>query len=73
MGDFTAHNITLPGTSTYVWRVDTSRGYVSASGYVGGTNYACEAWLVSPQFDLNGIEDPAMTFDHLRPRRLQGP
>lgn len=64
MGDFTAHNITLPGTSTYVWRVDTSRGYVSASGYVGGTNYACEAWLVSPQFDLNGIEDPAMTFDH---------
>lgn len=64
LGEFTTHNVTLPGTSTYVWRVDTSRGYVSASGYVGGSNYDCEAWLVSPVFNLEGVEDPAMTFDH---------
>lgn len=64
LGDFTTHNITLPGNSTYVWNIDTSRGYIAASGFVGGANYAAEAWLVSPVFDLSDIVNPEVTFDH---------
>lgn len=64
MGAFTTHNITLPGSSSYVWAVNTQRGYVSASGFVGGTNYNCESWLVSPIFDLADVTAPVMSFDH---------
>ncbi len=63
-GGFTTHNITLPGTSSYVWNVDSQRGYISASGYVGGTNYEADAWLVSPEFDFAEVQEPEVTFDH---------
>ncbi|MDR0893075.1 MAG: choice-of-anchor J domain-containing protein [Mediterranea sp.] len=54
-------DIKLPEASTYVWKLD-SYGYMKASAYVGGINYASESYLVSPAIDLSTAIDPVLTF-----------
>lgn len=63
LGDFTTDNVTMPSELTYVWSFASGYG-AKASGYVGGTNYATEAWLISPVIDLAGASDVELTFDH---------
>ena len=63
LGDFTTENVTMPSELTYVWSFASGYG-AKASGYVGGTNYATEAWLISPVIDLAGATDVELTFDH---------
>ncbi|MDX2172468.1 MAG: DUF5689 domain-containing protein [Bacteroidota bacterium] len=45
------------------WTVGTINGtYANASNYVGGSNYTCECWLISPSVDLSITSNPALTF-----------
>lgn len=61
-GNFVIENVDL-GTLTYVWKEDTSYGYMKASAYVSG-NKAAESWLVSPSLDLSGLTSPVMTINN---------
>ena len=36
-----------------------------ASNYSNSTNYACESWLVSPNFDLSSATNPYLIFDNV--------
>jgi hypothetical protein len=36
-----------------------------ASNYSNSTNYACESWLVSPNFDLTSATNPYLIFDNV--------
>lgn len=36
-----------------------------ASNYSNSTNYACESWLVSPNFDLTSANNPYLIFDNV--------
>lgn len=63
-GSFTLNNVTLPEGSTYVWKHDSSKGYMKASAYVGGASKASESWLTSPVIDLTGATNCIMTFEH---------
>ena len=58
-GNFTANDITLPGTSTYVWS-HNSYGYWKASGYVSG-NQDSESWLTT-SVDLSSASNPTLGF-----------
>tara|TARA_Y200000002_G_scaffold350460_1_gene327816 strand:+ start:4258 stop:5517 length:1260 start_codon:yes stop_codon:yes gene_type:complete len=42
-----------------------------ASNYSNSTNYACESWLVSPNFDLSSATSPYLVFDNVT--RYGGP
>jgi hypothetical protein len=45
------------------WTVGTTNGtYANASNYIGGTNFACENWLISPSIDLTPLTNPSLTF-----------
>lgn len=67
---FNNNSVTSGGWSTYNvsgsinWTTDTYNGrtYGYISNYVGGTNYACESWLISPSFDLTGAANPYIVF-----------
>lgn len=60
---FTFEDGTLPEGLTYIWTRDSSYGYMKASAYVSGTNYAVDgAYLVSPELDLTDWTDVKMTF-----------
>ena len=37
----------------------------NASNYSNSTNYACESWLVSPNFDLSSATNPYLIFDNV--------
>lgn len=63
-GSFTLNDVTLPEGSTYVWKHDSSKGYMKASAYVGGASKASESWLTSPVIDLTGATNCIMTFEH---------
>ena len=58
-GNFTANDITLPGSSTYVWS-HNSYGYWKASGYVSG-NQDSESWLTTT-VDLSSASNPVLAF-----------
>ena len=68
---FNNNSVTSGGWSTYNvtgtinWTTDTynSRTYGYISNYVGGTNYACETWLISPPFDISSAPSPYLTFE----------
>ena len=61
-GKFVEANVTLPGTSTYVWKA-SSYGAV-ASGYVNSTSNNSEGWLISPEMTLATTDVPAFGFEH---------
>lgn len=63
-GTFIAHNINLSGLD-HVWEAIPSgqyTGYLKATGYVNGTNYATESWLLSPEIDLADATSAKLTF-----------
>lgn len=62
MGNFTTDDVEL-GTLSYVWKADTSYGYVKASAYAGGA-VAAESWLISPVIDLTSHNNATLTFSH---------
>ena len=60
MDPFIAHSVV--GDQAWYWR---SANYgVIISGYVNGTNYENEDWLVSPAFDLENYKNIQLSFDH---------
>lgn len=63
MGDFTTENITLPEGLSYIFKADTQYGYIKASAYASGKNYASEAYLVSPVFDATKASKLTAKFD----------
>ena len=48
-----------------VWTFNQSYGAVM-TGYVNGTSYANEDWLISPPINLSAANDPKVTFEHAR-------
>lgn len=63
MGDFTIENVTLPEGLSYIFKADTQYGYIQASAYASGKNYASEAYLVSPVFDATKAAKLTAKFD----------
>lgn len=63
MGDFTTENVTLPEGLSYIFKADTQYGYIKASAYASGKNYASEAYLVSPVFDATKASKLTAKFD----------
>ncbi|MBR1889691.1 MAG: choice-of-anchor J domain-containing protein [Alloprevotella sp.] len=63
LGDFTIDDKTKPSSLNYVWAYDSRYG-AKATGYVSGTRYNVESWLVSPVIDLGTAEHPALKFQH---------
>jgi hypothetical protein len=59
---FIFKDIKLPGSSTYVWKLDESYGYMKASAYVSSTNYESDSYLVSPAIELGDAIAPVLTF-----------
>ena len=62
-GDFTIDDKEL-GSLTYVWKADTSKGYMKVSAFANSANNAAESWLVSPAFSLKNATNPVMTFNN---------
>lgn len=61
-GSFTIEDKELGGLS-YVWKHDSSYGYMKGSAY-NGSNVAAESWLISPEIDLTNATSINLTFDH---------
>ncbi len=59
LGDFTAYSV----EGEQVWGIDTRYG-AKMSGYVEGTNYPNEDWLISPAIDLSGKASATIVFEH---------
>jgi hypothetical protein len=51
-------------TATVNWTPASynGRAYVQCSNYVGGSNVACESWLISPAFDISSATNPNFSF-----------
>ena len=47
-----------------VWTYASDYKCAKATAYKNSTNYASEAWLVSPEIDLAGVTAATLTFDH---------
>ena len=47
------------------WYIDTKYGYAMITGYVNGTNYANEDWLISPAISLEGVTEAKMNIEHV--------
>ncbi|MBQ6978471.1 MAG: choice-of-anchor J domain-containing protein [Paludibacteraceae bacterium] len=63
-GEWTIENVELGGLD-FVWAQSQQYG-MKATGYVNNTNHATEALLVSPAFDLSGVETAMLSFSHAR-------
>jgi len=63
MGSFTINDVLLPAGSTYVWKSDSSNGYMKATSFIKPNNLESESWLVSPYIDLTA-ENPTLSFTH---------
>ena len=63
LGNFTTDNKVMSDAMTYVWSYDNRYTCAKASGYVSGTRYETESWLISPVMALNGNE-ATLTFEH---------
>lgn len=64
LGSFTMDNILMPEALTYIWSYNASPACAKASGFVSGTAYDTESYLVSPVIDLTGAATPVLTFEH---------
>lgn len=53
-GAFVTYDANLPEGLTYVWSWGGANYGMKASAYANGTNYASEAWLISPEITLGG-------------------
>ena len=62
-GAFTIDNITLGTGMSYVWNFDDRYSCMKASAFVGGSNHAAEARLISPEINLSGVSGAVLTFD----------
>jgi hypothetical protein len=58
---FTAYSV----TGEQVWTFSSSYGAVM-TGYLSGTSYANEDWLISPAIDLTGKTNAKLSFEHAR-------
>lgn len=56
---FTAYSV----TGSQIWGLSTSYGAM-ITGYVSGTNYANEDWLISPASDLSKKSSATLSFSH---------
>ena len=63
IGDFSIDNVELGGFNGNVWAWASGYG-MKATAYVGGTRYNTEAWLVSPEINLETASSPILSFDH---------
>lgn len=59
LGDFTPYSVT--GDQTWYWR---SLYGACVSGYLSGVNNENEDWLISPAFDLSGMQSATLSFEH---------
>lgn len=55
---FTIDNVTLPSPLSYIWSWDNTYG-ATASAFYSNTNYAAEAYLVSPEITLSATQTKA--------------
>lgn len=62
-GDWTIEDKNKPDALGYVWSFDDRYG-MKASAFAGGTRYATESWLVSPELDLTGMTSATLTVNH---------
>jgi hypothetical protein len=60
IGDFTAINVV--GDQVWAWN---SYKYMLMTGYVSGTYFTNEDWLVSPPMNLSYRNSPRLTFTHV--------
>jgi hypothetical protein len=63
IGEFTMNDVKLTGGLEYVWKHDSSYGYMKASAYKGSAQES-ESWLVSPMINLEGVASASFSFDH---------
>lgn len=59
---FTIKDVTLPGGSTYVWKIDDSHGYYKGSAFVNNKNLVSESYVVSSEIDLSKATAPVLNF-----------
>lgn len=59
LGDFTPYSVA--GDQTWYWR---SIYGACVSGYLSGVNNENEDWLISPAFNLSGMQSASLSFDH---------
>ena len=64
-GDFMINDTNLPSELSYIWKHDSSYGYMKASSYVDGVGYSATSYLASPVIDLTGTTAPALSFSHV--------
>lgn len=60
LGDFTA--VSVVGDQVWAW---DSYGYMKMTGYVSGSYFDNEDWLISPAMNLSERQNPVITFDHV--------
>ena len=63
-GGFTAQNVNLGGSLSYVWSNSSTYGW-KASAYASKANNPSDSWLVSPAMNLKKAEHPLMSFWHV--------
>ena len=63
-GDWTIDNVLLPDALTYIWTQNNDYG-MKATAYLSAskTNYASEAWLISPELDLSKMTNLKVAID----------
>ncbi len=59
LGDFLPYSVN--GSQTWHWR-SIYGAYIS--GYSSGVNHENEDWLISPAFNLSGMQSATLTYDH---------
>lgn len=69
LGAFTVQDKDKGGFSGKIWKFESGANskygaQATASQGSGGTNYAAESWLVSPEIDLTNYTDANLYFDH---------
>jgi hypothetical protein len=62
-GDFTINNVVAPTAIPSIWLTSATYGMV-ATAFKNPTNYASEAWLISPEIDLTSQATAKMRFEH---------
>ena len=63
---WTFDNVQMPAGGSYVWSWKSGDygAYLNGSAYIGGAAKEALSYAVSPEFDLTGIMNPKIVFDH---------